>query len=46
VINVSIFLFNEGVTYSGVIMYGPVSDGLNPSIKICAASSTYLLIKK
>jgi hypothetical protein len=27
-------------------MYGPVSDGLNPSIKICAASSTYLLIKK
>ena len=40
-------MFNDGVTYSGVMIYGPsVPVGLNPSIKICEASSTYLLIKK
>ena len=43
----SIDLFNSGTTNSGFIRYGPVDPkGLNPVIIFCAASSTYLRIKK
>jgi hypothetical protein len=39
-------LFNSGATNSGLTIYGPLeSVGLNPSIIIWEASSTYLLIK-
>ena len=47
VIYSSIFLFSLSTEYSGVRINGPVDPvGLNPSIIILEASSTYLLIAK